>query len=120
MNSNETGLLQVIAGLRKHVTIDQLLNHLVVVILNLKPAKLAGKLSEAMILAAVHAQEDGTELVSPLQPPGESLLVFAGWLSTQALAPSHSVICGHANEKECPVIVCMSNTSKQPCTPCWL
>lgn len=44
---------------------------MVVVILNLKPAKLAGKLSEAMILAAVHTQSDGSELVHPLQPPGK-------------------------------------------------
>ena len=62
--------MQVIAGMKKHISIDDFCERLVVVILNLKPAKLAGKLSEAMILAAVHARADGSELVHPLSPPG--------------------------------------------------
>lgn len=63
---------QIVAGLKKHIAIQDLLEHLVVVILNLKAAKLAGRLSEGMILAAVHAQGNGQELVHPLQPPGGS------------------------------------------------
>lgn len=39
-------LLQIIAGLRKHIEQPQLEGSLVVVILNLKAAKLAGELSE--------------------------------------------------------------------------
>jgi tRNA-binding EMAP/Myf-like protein len=43
----------------------------VVVILNLKPAKLAGQASEAMVLAGVAPLPDGGELVHPIRPPGE-------------------------------------------------
>jgi hypothetical protein len=38
----------VVAGLRLHVTSEELTGRLVVVVLNLKPAKLAGELSEAV------------------------------------------------------------------------
>lgn len=65
---------QIIAGLRKHVEQPQLEGSLVVVILNLKAAKLAGELSEGMILAAVHADTavPNGELVAPIRPPGEA------------------------------------------------
>lgn len=45
-------------------------NLLVAVVLNLKPAKLAGEKSEAMILAA-DAEVGGKVIVKTLQPPGE-------------------------------------------------
>lgn len=45
---------QVVAGLRQHISREELGGRLVAVVLNLKPAKLAGELSEAMILAADH------------------------------------------------------------------
>lgn len=64
-------LAQVIAGLKNHLAADQLLGRSVCLIVNLKPAKLAGKVSEAMILAAVASQPDGSELVHPIQPPGQ-------------------------------------------------
>ena len=63
---------QVMAGLKQHVAKDDLLHSLVVVITNLKAAKLAGNLSEAMILAAQTPAPDKPqgELVQTLQVPG--------------------------------------------------
>lgn len=57
------------AGLQQYLAPEDLLNRLVVVVANLKPAKLAGELSEAMILAAECAAPDGALLVRTLLPP---------------------------------------------------
>lgn len=60
---------QVVAGLRKFIPSSELLGKKVCLVLNLKPAKLAGQLSEAMILAG-EASEINTSLnVKVLQPP---------------------------------------------------
>lgn len=66
------GCKQIIAGLRKHVSKEDLLGKRVAVVANLKAAKLAGETSEGMILAAVckGEQYDHGELVKPLHPPG--------------------------------------------------
>lgn len=64
--------MQVVAGLKQHVAKEALLGSLVVAILNLKPAKLAGEASEAMLLAADSPLEGGGELVKILIPPGEA------------------------------------------------
>ena len=61
---------QVVAGLKGHIEREALLGSLVVAILNLKPAKLAGELSEAMLLAADAPGAGGRELVRTLMPPG--------------------------------------------------
>lgn len=55
--------LQVVAGLKKFVTVEELQGKLVCVILNLKTAKLAGQVSEAMILAGSVATPEGSEIV---------------------------------------------------------
>ncbi len=68
-------LWQVIAGLKKHIAKQSLQGSLVVLILNLKPAKLAGHASEAMVLAGVAPLPDGGELVHPICPPGVSRLL---------------------------------------------
>jgi methionine--tRNA ligase beta chain len=52
---------QVVAGLKKHVKKEDLLLKLVVLILNLKPAKLGGVASEAMILAGEGPLAGGTD-----------------------------------------------------------
>jgi methionyl-tRNA synthetase len=67
------GVRQVVAGLKKYVPVDKLLNHKAVFCVNLKPAKLRGEMSEAMILAAddkehvvplyIHKSEVGEEAV---------------------------------------------------------
>jgi len=46
------GLRQVVAGLKKYQSKEALLNRKAVFCVNMKPAKLRGELSEAMILAA--------------------------------------------------------------------
>lgn len=55
--------LQVVAGLKKFVKVEELEGRKVCVILNLKPAKLAGQVSEAMILAGSIATPEGSEIV---------------------------------------------------------
>ncbi|PNW80715.1 hypothetical protein CHLRE_07g326950v5 [Chlamydomonas reinhardtii] len=59
---------QVCAGLRQFLPSEALSGALVCVVANLKPAKLAGEASEAMVLAAEH-DNDGTLLVRTLIPP---------------------------------------------------
>ncbi|GIL92847.1 hypothetical protein Vretimale_19162 [Volvox reticuliferus] len=66
LGSGETR--QVCAGLRQFLTAAQLSGALVCVVTNLKPAKLAGEVSEAMVLAAEMAAGD-TLLVRTLIPP---------------------------------------------------
>ena len=63
---------QVVAGLRKYISAEELLGSLVVVVLNLKPAKLAGELSEGMLLAASEP-EGHSGRVKPLTPDAGSV-----------------------------------------------
>jgi len=63
---------QVVAGLKKFVHEYELERRKVCVILNLKPAKLAGQVSEAMILAGSVPTPDGSEIVKVLEPPLEA------------------------------------------------
>lgn len=56
----------VVSGLVKHIPIDQMRDRLVVVLCNLKPAKMRGILSEAMVMCA--SSPEKVELMSP--PPG--------------------------------------------------
>ncbi|KAJ7549686.1 hypothetical protein O6H91_07G062400 [Diphasiastrum complanatum] len=65
-------LRQVVAGLRKFISKSELLGKKVCVILNLKPAKLAGQVSEAMILAGDSHVPDTQEVVKVLEPPSNS------------------------------------------------
>jgi len=58
--------IQCVAGLKDYYKVDDLKNRLVPVIINLKPAKIRGVLSEGMILAA----ESGNS-VKILVPDGE-------------------------------------------------
>jgi methionine--tRNA ligase beta chain len=57
---------QILAGLQQHVPLEAMLNRMVVVICNLKAAKLAGHLSEGMVLAASSPDKS---VVVPLDPP---------------------------------------------------
>ena len=54
---------QIIAGIREYYQKDELLNSLVCVVANLKPAKLMGQISEGMLLAA--KDENGLSLIRP-------------------------------------------------------
>jgi len=55
----------VVSGLVKFVPIDQMQNRMVAVVCNLKPAKLRGVLSEAMVLAASNSDHTQVELLDP-------------------------------------------------------
>lgn len=57
----------IISGLVKHVPIDQMQNRLVVVLCNLKPAKMRGITSEGMVMCA-----SSPEAVEVLLPPADS------------------------------------------------
>jgi methionine--tRNA ligase beta chain len=69
---------QIVAGLRHYVTLEEIQGSLVVVVLNLKTAKLGGELSEGMILASSEPEGVGEGRVKPLVPdagsaPGDQL-----------------------------------------------
>jgi tRNA-binding EMAP/Myf-like protein len=56
---------QIASGLREHYTLDDMLNRLVVVVCNLKEAKLQGFVSNGMVLAAKNKDTNVVELVTP-------------------------------------------------------
>merc|ERR1712150_253020 len=58
-----------VSGLREYMTAEQLNNRFVVLLCNLKPQKMRGILSEAMLLAASKTNMSGTREVIPLLPP---------------------------------------------------
>ena len=55
---------QVVSGIRKHYTPEEMVGKKVMVLVNLKPAKLAGVLSEGMLLCAEDA-EGNLALMTP-------------------------------------------------------
>ena len=55
---------QVISGLVKHIPIEEMQNRMVVILCNLKPAKMRGIMSEAMVMCA-----STPEKVEVLTPP---------------------------------------------------
>jgi len=70
----------VVSGLRKFIPLEEMQNRLVVVLCNLKPSKLKGVLSEAMVLAASDASHTQVELLIPPSGsvPGERV-IFEGF-----------------------------------------
>jgi len=67
----EDEVRQVVTGLRKFVPQDELENALVLTIINLKTAKLAGQTSEAMILAT-EFEADGEQKVKLVRVPADA------------------------------------------------
>jgi len=69
----------IVSGLVKFVPIEQMQNRLVLVVCNMKPAKLRGIMSEGMVLAASNADHSQVELLDPApgSKPGERV-VFEG------------------------------------------
>ena len=61
---------QIVAGIAEHYAPESLVGREIVVVANLKPAKLRGLLSEGMLLAASNAQGQ-VVLVAPERPVGE-------------------------------------------------
>ena len=58
---------QIVSGIKAHYTPEEMVGKKVMVLVNLKPAKLAGVLSEGMLLCAEDA-EGNLALVSPEKP----------------------------------------------------
>ena len=65
------GQKQILAGIAKHYAPENLIGRKIVVVANLKPAKLMGQLSEGILLAASDDQGN-LELLSPgtMMPAG--------------------------------------------------
>lgn len=65
---------QLVAGLKKYYTANQLQGRLIVVVANLEPAVLRGVESQGMLLAAEHGDE--VVIISPERPlpPGSKVL----------------------------------------------
>ena len=55
---------QIVSGIKQHYTPEQMVGKKVMVLVNLKPAKLAGVLSEGMLLCAEDA-EGNLALMTP-------------------------------------------------------
>jgi aminoacyl tRNA synthase complex-interacting multifunctional protein 1 len=64
----ESGPRTIVSGLRKFVPLDQMLGRRVVVVCNLKPAKMRGVTSAGMVLCASDAEHTAVDPVAP--PPG--------------------------------------------------
>jgi len=67
--NEEGGNRTIVSGLVDYVPIDQMENRLVVVLCNLKPAKLKGIESKGMVLCASVTNDDDTKSVEPLVVP---------------------------------------------------
>merc|ERR1712055_762460 len=66
---------QVISGLVKHIPIEEMQNRPVVILCNLKPAKMRGIMSEAMVMCA--STPDKVEILTPPEDsaPGDPVHV---------------------------------------------
>jgi len=75
---------QIMAGLQQYLQPSALVGRLLVIVANLKPAKLAGELSQGMVLAADGTEGDsGQRIVRTLVPPegaapGDDVVVEGG------------------------------------------
>merc|ERR1712131_339843 len=69
---------QVISGLVRHIPLDEMQNRMVVLLCNLKPAKMRGIVSEAMVMCA--STPDKVEILAPPEgaEPGD-LVTVAGY-----------------------------------------
>jgi len=72
---------QVISGLVKHVALEEMQNRMVVILCNLKPAKMRGILSEAMVMCASTPEKVEILLPPPGAVPGD-LVTVAGFEGT--------------------------------------
>ena len=83
ININVGKPLQVCSGLVKHIPIDKMLNARVVLVANMKPTKMRGIESQAMVLCATDPNDsDKVEIVTP--PKGAAIgerITFEGYVS---------------------------------------
>jgi len=69
MDCGEEKPRQIISGLVKHVPIEKMKNRKVIVVANLKPAKLVGIVSEGMVLCAKFGADKETQKVELVNVP---------------------------------------------------
>merc|ERR1711931_481051 len=72
---------QVISGLVKHIPIEEMQNRVVVILCNLKPAKMRGIMSEAMVMCASTPEKVEILLPPPGAVPGD-LVTVSGFEGT--------------------------------------
>eukprot|EP00177_Eucheuma_denticulatum_P005469 GFKZ01009938.1.p1 GENE.GFKZ01009938.1~~GFKZ01009938.1.p1 ORF type:complete len:248 (+),score=42.80 GFKZ01009938.1:295-1038(+) len=96
----------VCAGLRKFVPEEEMLNRMVVTICNLKPRKLRGVPSEAMVLAgSVVSGEGEKETVVPVDPPPgatEGALIAADGVTGERTVTPGKFVSGKVWDKVVP------------------
>lgn len=67
--------ITVVSGLVKHVPIEEMENRLVIVLCNLKPSKMRGITSEAMLMCASTPDKVDVLFPSPTSKPGDAVTV---------------------------------------------
>lgn len=96
----------VCAGLRKFIPKEDMLNRMVVTICNLKPRKLRGVPSEAMVLAgSVVSGEGEKETVVPVDPPQgaiEGALIAADGITGERTVAPGKFVSGKVWDKVVP------------------
>lgn len=65
-------LLTVVSGLVNYLPVEEMINHRVVLVTNLKPSKMRGVKSEAMVLAGESSSGDGEPVVKLVRPPKDA------------------------------------------------
>uniref|UniRef100_A0A8C4M0H9 tRNA-binding domain-containing protein n=1 Tax=Equus asinus TaxID=9793 RepID=A0A8C4M0H9_EQUAS len=70
----ETAPRTVVSGLVSHVPLEQMQNHMVILLCNLKPARMRGGLSQAMVMCA--SSPEKVEILAP--PDGITFDAFPG------------------------------------------
>ena len=71
----EVGQRQILAGIKKHYEAETLVGRKIVIVANLKPAKLMGHESQGMLLAAASEDGETLELVNPGQDMAPGTIV---------------------------------------------
>jgi len=91
--------LQIVSGLAKFIPIEEMTGRLVIVVLNMKPAKLRGVQSEGMVVAANNEGSTVVELVTPPNGsvPGERIK-FAGYPDDNATQQLNSNVISKVKE----------------------
>jgi methionine--tRNA ligase beta chain len=72
-----TEIRKVVSGIKEFITIEELLNHNVVVFCNLKPKSIVGYMSHGIILCAFNKDQSKVEILEPTQnsKPGDMVIV---------------------------------------------
>ncbi|MBI2040586.1 MAG: methionine--tRNA ligase [DPANN group archaeon] len=68
----QLGERQIVAGIRKFYKPQELIGKKIIIVANLKPAKIRGEISQGMLLAAVDDKQD--EVISPVGENGRKVL----------------------------------------------